>query len=105
MKVDISDELYKVLKLYLANHPHKNKLKNKNHDVNLLVDSSGEAYNKSNQITKLLNKIFDGKVGVSMLRNIYLTSKYGKVLKELDKDVKNMSTSQGVALSQYIKKD
>ena len=40
-----------------------------------------------------------------MLRNIYLTSKYGKVLKELDKDVKNMSTSQGVAISQYIKKD
>ena len=105
MKVDISDELYKVLKLYLANHPNKSKLKNKNHDVNLLVDSSGEPYNKSNQITKLLNKIFDGKVGVSMLRNIYLTSKYGKVMKELDKDVKNMSTSQGVAMDNYIKKD
>ena len=105
MKIDINDDLYKVLKLYMSNHPHKNKLKNKNYDVNLLVDSSGEPYNKSNQITKLLNKIFDGKVGVSMLRNIYLTSKYGNVMKELDKDVKNMSTSQGVAMDNYIKKD
>jgi hypothetical protein len=105
LKVDINDELYKVLKLYMSNHPHKNKLKNKNYDVNLLVDSSGEPYNKSNQITKLLNKIFGSKVGVSMLRNIYLTSKYGKVMQELDKDVKNMSTSQGVALDNYIKKD
>jgi hypothetical protein len=56
-------------------------------------------------ITKLLNKIFEAKVGVSMLRNIYLTSKYGKVMKELDNDVKSMATSKDVALDHYIKKD
>ena len=105
MKVDISDELYKVLKLYLSKHPQKNQLKNKNYSINLLVDASGEPYNKSNMITKLLNKIFEAKVGVSMLRNIYLTSKYGKVMKELDNDVKSMATSKDVALDHYIKKD
>lgn len=105
MIVDINDDLYKVLKLYMSNHPNKNKLKNKNYNFHLLVDSSGEPYDKSNQITKLLNKIFNGKVGVSMLRNIYLTSKYGNVMKELEKDVKSMSTSQSVALDNYIKKD
>jgi integrase len=105
MKVDISDELYKVLKFYLSKHPQKNLLKNKNYSINLLVDASGEPYNKSNMITKLLNKIFEAKVGVSMLRNIYLTSKYGKVMKELDNDVKSMATSKDVALDHYIKKD
>lgn len=103
--VPINDELQKVISLYLSNHPNKSKFKNKKHDVFFLVDKTGQPYNKSNQITKLLNKIFSGNVGVSMLRNVYLTTKYGKTMKELDEDVKAMSTSQSVALDNYIKKD
>ena len=103
--VPINDELQEVISLYLSNHPNKSKFKNKKHDVFFLVDKLGQPYNKSNQITKLLNKIFSGNVGVSMLRNVYLTTKYGKTMKELDEDVKAMSTSQSVALDNYIKKD
>ena len=103
--VPINDELQEVISLYLSNNPHKSKFKNKKHDVFFLVDKMGQPYNKSNQITKLLNKIFSGNVGVSMLRNVYLTTKYGKTMKELDEDVKAMSTSQSVALDNYIKKD
>ena len=68
-----------------------------------LLDNNNESFS-SNNITKLLNKIFNGKVYASLLRNMYLSSKYSKVIKEFSDDTKNMSTSNDVALSNYIKK-
>jgi len=38
-----------------------------------------------------------------MLRNMYLTNKYSGVIDELKSDTKDMSTSIGVALNNYIK--
>jgi hypothetical protein len=39
-----------------------------------------------------------------MLRNIFLSSKYGDMVKELKEDTKDMGTSVDVALNNYIKK-
>jgi len=51
-------------------------------------------------------KFFGKSIGSSMLRNLYLSNKYGGMVKELKKDTKNMATSVDVALSTstYIKK-
>jgi hypothetical protein len=57
------------------------------------------------QITHILNKIFGKKISVSMLRNIYLSSKYGAESKELSKDTDDMGTSVNSAIHTYIKKD
>jgi len=67
------------------------------------VNSYNEPINKSNDMTRLLNKIFNKKIGSSMLRNMYLTNKYGDMIGELKKDTKEMSTSVDVALDTYIK--
>jgi hypothetical protein len=58
---------------------------------------------KSQDITRLLNKIFGKSVGSSLLRNMYLSNKYGDMVEELKKDTKNMATSVDVELSTYIK--
>ena len=64
----------------------------------------GEPINKSGDITKILNKIFGRNIGSSMLRNIYLTSKYGTMMTNLKKDTTDMGTSVDVAIGTYIKK-
>jgi len=56
------------------------------------------------RVTDIFNSIFKKKVSVSMLRNIFLTSKYGGKLEELKSDVKNMATSMNMATNHYIKK-
>jgi hypothetical protein len=68
-----------------------------------LVSFVGEPYTQNNSITRILNKIFDGKVGASMLRKLYLTNKYGDTLDELKSDVAQMGTSVDVAKNNYIK--
>jgi hypothetical protein len=40
-----------------------------------------------------------------MLRNMYLTNKYGDMMGELKNDVLDMSTSIGTAMDNYIKQD
>jgi hypothetical protein len=52
----------------------------------------------------IFNRMFGKKVSVSMLRNIFLTSKYGGKIDELKNDVKNMATSMTMATNHYIKK-
>jgi hypothetical protein len=54
-------------------------------------------------MTKRLNTIFGKKVSVSMLRNIYLSSKYSDVVQNLKEDTSAMGTSTSNALAQYIK--
>ena len=93
----------KVISLYLSNHPEKSKLKNKNYNVHFLKSFYNEDIKASQQITRILNKIFGKNIGSSMLRNMYLTNKYGDMVEELKDDTKSMSTSVGVALNNYIK--
>lgn len=102
--IQISPELMEILKIYLKYHPLKKEMKGK-FNLPLLVDVNGEAFDNSNEITRILNKIFDKKIGSSMLRNIYLTSKYSNNLKNLRQDANDMGTSSNTAENQYIKLD
>ena len=92
-----------VIQSYLKHHPQKSKLKNKKHDVHFLVWMDGEPINKSGDITEILNKIFGRNIGSSMLRNIYLSSKYSGMMNDLKKDTADMGTSVDVAMNTYIK--
>jgi hypothetical protein len=102
--IPVSPELMAILKIYLKNHPLKKDMKGK-FCIPLLVDLEGNSFNNSNEITRILNKIFGKKIGSSMLRNIYLTSKYANNLKNLQEDADNMGTSTSTAQNQYIKTD
>jgi hypothetical protein len=104
--VDVPDDLKSVLEVYLKFHPDAKSLKKKGGDpVPFLVHYDGKAINSSTEMTRILNKIFGKKVGVSMLRASYLTDKYGDKLQQLKDDVGAMGTSVDVAQSNYIKAD
>ena len=103
--IPINEELQKVIKMYLQFHPHKAEIKKKTSFVPFLVNYQGEPFESKNVITRILNKIFDKKIGVSMLRNIYLTDKYSSNLKDLKDDAEAMGTSSNTAENNYIKID
>jgi integrase len=100
--MNIPEDLMKVLDIYLKYHPLNKNMKKQPHNIPLLVDYKGRPFMKVNDITRLLNKIFNKKVGASMLRHSYLSSKYGGLLKEQEKDAKLMSHTIETART-YIK--
>ena len=102
--IKIEDELMKVISLYLSNHPEKSKIKNKTYNIHFLKTFYNEDIIKSQDITRLLNKIFGKSVGSSLLRNMYLSNKYSNIVEDLKNDTKNMGTSVDMALNNYIKK-
>ena len=103
--VNIEDELMQVISLYPKNHPEKSKLKNKTYNIHFLKTFYNEDIIKSQDMTRILNKIFGKNIGSSMLRNLYLTNKYGDMVEEFKKDTTDMGTSVDIALNNYIKKD
>jgi hypothetical protein len=102
--LDIPDELQKLIKVYLKFHPNAKEIK-KGQPVHFLMTYDGKEMTSSTEMTRALNKIFGKKVGSSLLRNIYLTSKYGEQAKELKEDAKEMGTSVDTASKHYIKHD
>jgi integrase len=67
-----------------------------------LLFPDDEARTNSNRMTKALNSIMGKKVGASMLRHIYLSNKYGKVIKDQQDDAEFMAHS--VAMQKdYVK--
>lgn len=83
-KIDKKQE--EILDIYIKFHPLiKGKLKKKD-NIPLLVTFDSKPFNTSNQITRILNSIFGLKIGSSMLRHIFLSSKYGNELKEMKQD-------------------
>jgi len=70
--------------------------------VPLLLQPSGKSFNV-NGITRILNRVFGKRVGSSLLRHIYLTGKYGKVLEEQKKDAEAMANSVDMQNKTYIK--
>jgi hypothetical protein len=101
--IDINDELYNVILQYIKYHPLNKELKKKTANIPFLVRPDGDAYINSNTITRILNKIFDKKISVSMMRNIYLTDKYADDNKEKKADAKAMGTSLNMLDNNYIK--
>ena len=101
--IKVSDELQNVIKLYMKYHPLiKGKIK-KGDKIPFLVFSDGKPLHLVNAITRILNKIFDKKVGSSMLRASYLTGKYGDVKEEQKKDSREMSHSVSTQQNIYTK--
>lgn len=72
--------------------------------VPFLVQPSGKPFN-INGITRILNRIFGSKVGSSLLRHIFLTGKYGKLLEEQKKDAAAMANSVDTQNKTYIKSE
>jgi len=96
--VDVPQELQDILKMWI-------KFK-KGEDKHLLLRLTTNEPYTAHDITQLLKKCFKNKdIGVSVLRNVYLTDKYSDVSKEMKKDAEDMGTSMSVALGTYIKKD
>lgn len=104
-EMPISEEVMKMINSYLKFHPMKKQFKNKSAVIPLLVDYQGEPFTVNNAITRILNKIFGKKIGVSMLRNIFLTDKFGDEMKELKSTAEQMGTSSSTIQNQYVKLD
>ena len=104
--VSISNDLWSALLKYFKHHPKINVTKR---GVSLkgleyfLVHKDNSALDKVNSITRILNKVFDKAIGSSMLRHIYLTGKYGKILEEQKADAVHMAHSEAMQ-KDYIKK-
>lgn len=85
-KVAIPETLRDVITVYLKH------LRDKAKEFSLLrVGSSRENMEQANAITRVLNKTFGKKIGSSMLRHIYLSSKYD--IADMTKDANAMGHS------------
>ena len=104
--LDINDDLKDVIMMYLKHHPliEPKQLKNKKGVINVpfLVQKDGTKISPVNGITYALNKIFDKRVGSSMLRHSYLSYKYGDIKKDQETDAKAMAHSTEMQ-KDYIK--
>lgn len=103
--VNASPEMMAVIRAYLQFHPLAKELKKKDSEIPFLVDYDGNAITQPNYITRVLNKIFGKKIGVSMLRSIFLTDKYADKAQEMKEDAEALGTSVGTIQNQYVKTD
>jgi integrase len=103
--IQIPDELRDNINIYLKFHPFIKLIlsKKNNEPVPFLVNFKGQPINQINGITRILNRVFNKKISSSMLRHIYLSSKYNSVLEEQKKDSELMSHSLSTQKA-YIKK-
>ena len=99
----INEELRKIIDIYLRFHPLAKEMKKQS--VPFIVNFQGQPYTNNNDFTRLLYKIFGKKIGVSMLRKIFLTDKYKDVADEMKKDAASMATSVSTIEGHYIKTD
>jgi len=89
--VPVAPDLVPVLEMYLKHHPLCKGNKGKTVECKFLVAPDGTAFHAPNTITRMLNTIFGKKVGSSMMRHIYLSSKYD--VSEMEKDANEMGHS------------
>jgi hypothetical protein len=93
--IPVPQELKTVIDSYLESRPFKS--------TDLLIKKSGIPF-KTRDIQLTLNKILKKKISCTMLRSIYLTSKYGNMIEEMKDDAEAMGTSTSVIQSNYVKK-
>jgi hypothetical protein len=96
--IDISQnkQLMNDLEMYLS-------VRKDNDNDMLLVKQNGKSFNQVNDITRLLNKIFNSNISVNMLRTIFITSKYGDMKKEQQSDANAMGHSVNMQQNVYNK--
>jgi integrase len=92
----VPKELNDILKVYL-------KFKPKND--HLLCYYDGTPLNHSNQITRILNRIFGNKISVNMLRNIFISDKFSPAIKDMEDVAQAMGTSVNMLQNTYAKQD
>jgi hypothetical protein len=97
----IDYELRQMIELYLKYHPLAKEMKKE--AVPFIVSFDGKPFTNNNDFTRLLNKIFGKKIGVSMLRKIFLTDKFKDTLDELKSTATAMGTSTSTIQDHYIK--
>jgi hypothetical protein len=90
--IDAPPELHNIIATYIKYHPNK-----KEKEIPLLP-----GLNPTNGITRLLNRIFNKKIGSSMLRHIYLSDNLGEAIKEQEKLATDMAHSTSMQRD-YIK--
>jgi hypothetical protein len=90
-KIAIPEELMRVVQLYLKHHPLVKGNKTKTTEFKFLVFPDGSPLTAVNAITRILNRVFGKKIGSSMLRHIFLSSKYD--IKEMETDASAMGHS------------
>jgi len=91
----VNPDTVEVLRTYLKFHPllKNGKIPKGQEEVKFLVYKDAEPLNQMNSITRILNSSLGKGIASSKLRHIYLTSKYGDVVKEQEKDAKAMGHS------------
>lgn len=98
--VDVPVALKNTIAMYLKRHPNMKKFGTKiNPEQPLLINFDGSTVNQVNGITRRLNKAFDGKIGATALRHIFLSDTYGDQLKERLEVAKNMGHSVNQSLN------
>jgi hypothetical protein len=98
--VKIPAEMKRPIEMYLKHHPLARDKKVK--EFKFLVSADGAPITQPNAITRILNSIFAKKIGSSMLRHIYLSSKMNI------NEMKNNATAMGHSLTEqqkYLKAD
>jgi hypothetical protein len=105
-EVDISNKLYSLINCYIKLHPLR---LTSTTGIPLLCDYEGTPFTTSNQITKILNKIFmryaGKRISVNLLRNIFLTNKFKPQNDTLNETAYEMGTSSSMIQNTYIKND
>jgi hypothetical protein len=96
--------LREAIVLYLKHNPGYKSSKNKSVEFPFLLKHDGTPMTSVNAITRILNRIFGKRVGVSMLRHSYLSKKYGKVMEDMEEDGMAMAHSSNIQKS-YIRTD
>lgn len=92
----VPKELNDIIKVYLKFKPKNEKL---------LCYYDGSCFNHSNQITRILNRIFGNKISVNMLRNIYVSDKFSPIIKQMEETATSMGTSSNQLQNTYAKQD
>jgi len=100
--INVPEELQETLKLFIEHHPLN---KGKVNEFKLLVNYKGENMSTVNSITRILNRIFGKKVGSSMLRHVFVSTKFGGALSDMKQIAKDMAHSLQTQQSTYIKFD
>jgi len=101
-KEPIKEDLKVCIDNYLKFHPKIKGKVNKNTNTAFLVAFNGNPLIQTNSMTKLFNKIFNKKISSSALRHIFLSDKYGDVVKEMKEDADAMGHSTAQQ-KEYIK--
>lgn len=85
VQIDIPECLMDVIQTYLLRHPENDK-----DEFVLLVNADGSEVNKLNGITRILNRAFEGCVGATALRHIFVSDKFAENVKEREEVAKAM---------------